>query len=296
MNKVYMHYEENKTWYLKTLYVCVLCLMLWGFYKNGLIYFWQGNLSFLEALRPLFFPLLGIICCILGEYRTSKKISSDSIMEGLLLGILIPPRYSLGLFFILAVFYGFFRNIIKRKLPTISSLLLFKVITIFLNMFLLSVDYQNIIEFNKPYLYGIIDTLFGRSIGNVGTTSIFILLIFYFIKTCDYYYKKELPIYIIASYSVLTIIYSILMPQENMLLSLLNSHIYFMAIVLATIPKTSPAEKKYMVLFGVFIGILSFFFQTILHFSDGIYLSLFFLQVAWMIFFFLRRSKYKDKV
>lgn len=294
MNKVYMHYQEKKSWYLKAIYTTIISLVLWGFYKNGFVYYLQGNLSFLESLKPLLYPVIGVIFCILEDYITTKKIKNRSIIEGLLLGIMIPPRFSIMIYIILVVGYVLLRKIIARKLPTISTLLLFKLSTIMVSHFILSIDYQNIIEINKPYLYGIIDTFFGRSVGNVGTTCIFILLIFYFIKTTDFYYKKELPIYIVASYSILTILYCILFPQENMLLNLLNSHVYFMAIILATVPRTSPAEKKYIAGFGILVGVLAFIFQMVLHFTNGIYLSLLLLQLGWTIFHFSRNRKMKE--
>ena len=214
MNQVYMHYTQNKKKIEIPLLVTLVLMLFYGIYKNGLSYVMIGKMRVLDCLLLTLFPIISI----LGQMIVLKKwkLSIQEIIESLLLSILIPPRFSLIIYTILILIYYLSKKKIERILPNLSLLLVFKILTCLISTLFLKIDYQNIIEVQNPYLYSPIDLLFGRGVGNLGSTSILLMLVYFGISLQDIYYKKELSISIIGTYILLVIMYACFYTHEDL--------------------------------------------------------------------------------
>jgi len=297
MKKTYLHFKQDKPWYLKTLLLCFLFLMFYGCYKNGIAYFLQGRISFANAFKPFLFPILGILFVWIGNVLArKKKLSIPDILEGILLGLLMPSRLPIWIYVALGTLYILGKKFFEPKVQTLSLLLIFKVIVCLL-MPIVSLDYQNVVEANSAYLYGVLDTFLGRSVGNVGTTNILLLIMCFFLQATHYFYKKELTLTIILSYTIGVIIMIFFFYPGNLILHLLNSHVFTVAILLAPMLGKSPAEEKMIVLFGIFVGLLTIFFEFGLSLINGAYYALLIAQIIWTGIHFRNTRKYfkKDK-
>ena len=295
MNKVFISFEQNTKKFQWALLTCLVSLLLYGLYKNGFSYYFQGLITLQEASSLLVFPLISLACSFLYESIEKRRVhfSLSGAMEGILLCLLIHPRFPLWCYLILVVLYFLLKKFLASKLPTVSLICLIKVLSMLLSEFIFHIDYQNIVEVSYPYLYGILDAFFGRSVGALGTTSIFLILIYYGISCSNYYYKKELPIYILGSFFLLETIYVLLVSHDNLLLELLNSHVFFAAIVLAPMKNKSPAEAKGLVLYGIAIGIGCFLISNFANMTDGIYIVLLLAQIIWTIYLNIQTVKYQ---
>lgn len=295
MNKVFIFFEQNLKKFQWTVLICFGSLLFYGLYKNGFSYYFRGLISFQEVSSLLFFPLISIVISFLYECIEKRRIqfSLSSAIEGILLGLITYPRFPIWCYFILVVLYFLLKKYLAAKISTISLICFVKVLSMLLNQFFFHIDYQNIIEIAYPYLYGIVDTFFGRSVGALGTTSIFLMLICYGFFSSNYYYKKELPIYILGSFFLLETIYVVLFSHDNLLLELLNSHVFFASIVLAPMKNKSPAEAKCLALYGIIIGMGCFFINIFAHITDGIYIILLFAQIIWTIYLHFQKLKYQ---
>ena len=295
MNKVFISFEQNIKKFQWAVLACFISLLCYGLYKNGFSYYFQGLISFNEASSLLFFPLISIASSLIYECLEKRKIqiSLSSIIEGILFSLLIPSRFPLWCYIILVVLYFLLKKFLATKIPTISFLCFIKVLSMLLSLFIFHIDYQNAVEISYPYLYGTLDTFFGRSVGALGTTSIFLILISYGVLCSNYYYKKELPIYILGSFFMLEIIYVLLISHTNLLLELLNSHMFFAAIFLAPMKSKSPAEAKDLVIYGIAIGIGGFLISTFANITDGIYMILLLAQIIWTIYLNFQKIKYQ---
>ena len=280
MKQVYMHFEQKKDKIEYTLLAILILMYGYGVYKNGLSYVFIGKMNLLSALEYFLCPLISILSQMI--FSRKMKLTIKDGMESLLLSIMIPPRFPIWCFTILVALYYFGKKIGTKKMLCISNLLLFKILTSFIATIILKIDYQNIVEVNNAYLYSPADLLFGRGVGNLGSTSILLMIIYFGVSLQDVYYKKELPTTMIATYVILAIIYASIGTQKDILSQILNSHLFFAAVFLSTKLGTSPAEKKYLMIHGIATSILGFVLTTIFDLQDGIYYSLFVMQILWM--------------
>lgn len=281
MNQVYMHYKQDKKKIELSLLAIIVLMLLYGIYKNGLSYIMIGKMNLEDFLPLTLFPILSMI----GQMVSSKtwKLSIQEIIEALLLSIMIPPRFSLIIYIVLILVYYLSKKHFQKILPNLSFLLVYKILTCLISTFFLKIDYQNIIEAQNPYLYSPIDQLFGRGVGNLGSTSILLMLVCFGVSMQDVYYKKELSISIITTYILLVILYACLYTHEDFLPQVFNSHLFFSAILLSSIPKSSPAEKRYIYVQGILTAVIGFVLTLIFSHPNGIYYSLFLTQVIWTI-------------
>lgn len=274
-NPSYLHQAEKNKSHLYVL-ILLLLMMFYGMYKNGFAYFLQGEYNFLQGIYGLIFFLISIGMMCFFQVIRKKKITLIQFNEALLLGLMIPPRFPvLPYFAILILYYGIELKITKYS---VSKVLLFKVITILYSI-LIGLNYQNQMEVTYPYFYGIIDQFFGLSVGGFGITSIFLILFLYFVLNTDSYYKRELPLFALGTFSCLILIYDILMKESNMISYLLTSSVFFMSIVLAPLNPYSPALKQSLMIYGLVLGLISFCCVQIFKNSDYIYFGLLLLQL-----------------
>jgi len=296
MKETRFHYEENTKKQETLLLFLFFVFTFYGLYKNGLSYYWIGKMSFIEAIKPLLFPINGVFLTILWDSIFSKKlkITKKNIFFGILIGLLMPTRFPIWLYVILSFIFLFLFPIAKKKIPTFSFLCCFKVIVIlFTNI--LDIGLENSVEHTIPYLYGIIDTFFGRSIGSFGTTSIFLILILFGILSMSFYYKKELPIYTYVTYLFLFFICFFLFPNQYQMKDILNSSLLFLAVVFVPENETSPATLNLQRGYGILIGFLSFILIHFFHIEEGAYISLLLINIIWNILFFFYKRKF-DKI
>ena len=265
-----MHYQKRNQKALQAINFIFLLMIIYGVYKNAISYILIGKEEYYEAIRLLFFPLLGVISQILTNLVQKRNLFSK-IYEGLFLGLIVPPRFPIWLFLILVILYSNIKCI-HLKLP-ISRVLFFKIL-LCLSSILLSISYENQIENTTPYLYGTLDLFLGRGVGNFGTTSILLLILLYIILNTDFYYKKELPIYMICGFFLPSLFYGIINPNYLFLREVLNSHLWVTAILFLPANEYSPVTKKGKIIFGFAVGVLSFLLVEIENILDGSYYAL----------------------
>lgn len=291
-----MHYEENTKKREILLIFMFLIMICYGIYKNGLTYYFLGKLSFIEALKPVLFPLLGIFISIAIKSIKEKKIafSRKDILLGIFYGLVMPTEFPIIIYCLFVTVFTILKELLKMKFFMISWLALYKVIEMILSC-TLNIGLENKIEASIPYLYGILDTFFGRNVGAFGTTNIFLILIIYGILCTSFYYKKELPITSIVSYLILFFGYFFFFQNRLELKDALNSTFLFVAITILPINKTTPGEKKEENIYGISFGILSFIFIHVCHIIEGAYLSLLLINILWNLYFPIWKKQWTKK-
>ena len=286
--EVGIHFSEDKK-KIKKLFIIVLVLLLgYGYYKNGLAYVFLGDISFGQSLEVLVFPFLGILINIISNLLHKKKIGTD-LWEGLFLSLLVPV--SLPWYLFLALLLGYFglKNI--RLKTVIAKSLLFKLV-ISLIMVVLGLTYENSLEMGASYYYGPIDLLFGRSVGNFGTTNIILLLFLGAVFWLDFYYKREIPFYVYATYFLCAFVYQFIDESFLLLNALLSSHVFVCAIFFAPLNKYSPALERTSHIYAIFIGVVMFFFSVVFSFVDGPYYAV---AIGQVLFFMIEKIKFSKK-
>lgn len=273
-----IHFENDFKHFKEIFLGLLFLLFLSGFYKNSLNYYFFNQLNLIETLKPLLFLFISLGVSVIFNFFRKKSIWQD-LEENLILSLIIPPAFPLLIYLFLIIAYNFGK--IKLKNNIFSNILFFKIITIIISTFFLKINYENIIEQTNPYFYGTLDLFLGKNVGNFGTTSILLLIFIFILLSCNFYYKKEMPIWTILSYSVPIFVFSLIKNDFLFTKEILNSHLWFTAIFLVPLNKYSPVSKKWKIIYSVLVGIISFLLINILKIEDGVYIALLFVEFIW---------------
>lgn len=270
-----LHFREKNP-YFNHLLISLIPLIIYGFYKNGILPYLNQDTSLLGLFKPLLFPIIGFLSGLVVDFlkkqkRKSEYLETKNALYGLIICMTLPINSSLIITTLLITTSLSIIEVIPIK---ISSLNISKSLFSILFILIFNVSFLNATENNHLVLYSISDIFFGRNIGSVCATSIFWLLISYFYLCFDFYYKKEIPIYIIITFILLSFISEVLMPTGNLLTNILNPSIFFASIFFASEIRYSPFMEKSRMLYGISIGILSFFATKYINAQEGIYLSI----------------------
>ena len=114
MNKVFISFEQNTKKLQWTVLACFISLLLYGLYKNGFSYYFQGLISFSEASKLFLFPIISVAFLCLYECVENQKIqfSLSRVMEGILLALLIPTRFPIWCYVIMIIVYIILKKIL----------------------------------------------------------------------------------------------------------------------------------------------------------------------------------------
>ena len=256
--KEHTHYEEKFS--LNFIFLIILLVLsLYGFYKNGLIYFFNNQISFFNALKPLFLSLSGLLSGIIVDLSIYHKLVKNYLI-GFMISIALPYQISLITSFIIITVILYLFS--KFKLTFSPFYLIILILVFFINN-----NYANIIESSNEIFYQTIDIFLGKSIGGVGITNILLLLIAFLLFCFSIYYKKEISVVTIGTYLLLMLFMSVRKSDPNLFINLLNSSVFYLAIFIIPYNEYSPINKKWQIIYAVISGlnmfIGTFYFNTI---------------------------------
>ena len=246
--------------------IALLPLICYGIYKNGIIVYLNAEAGFVDILKPLLFPLLGVLSSLLINLITKDKILNlQNILNGLLAGMVVPINTNPFIFLVLTLVLLYISKLISQKI-NINISCLIHLIVVGILFIMNNYSYANLLEATSSYAYNFMDLFFGRQIGGVSSTSVFFIIISFIYLLTDYYYKKEIPIFAYISYAVVVLLSFIWTNDINSTLKLLISATPLFAFVfIAPISIYSPYTFKGKMLYGILIGaltaVLSFFLE-----------------------------------
>jgi len=279
-NRIMIHKKSNSEKIILNYIIALIPLIIYGFYKNGIILFINNEIEFFEMFLPIIFPVLGLSIGILVTLIKSKKISINlNLLNGILVGMIIPINTSIWLFIISSFILLFEISNLENKI-NINASCVVKLIIILIMFLFNNYSYQNKLELTPSYAFNFIDLLFGRQIGGVSTSSfIWVLVGFAFLAT-DYYYKKDIPVIAYISY-VITLIISLLFTKDlsGTLNMIISATPLFCFVFIASISEYSPYTKQGILIYSISVGVIS----AILSFFVGLeasFIAVFILTLA----------------
>lgn len=280
MNKSrpYLHYETENN-YISWVALALFPLLIYGFYKNGILPFISGDASFFKMLRPIFFPLVGLGVGILTDLimwwkSNQKEIWTYYPIYGFITFMTLPISANILVSAILLlIIFCILRNIKKVKL-NLSPLIIASGILLILLSFVGKVTFQNASELSHHFVYSLFDNFFGRNIGGICTTSIFWSVSALIFLCFNYYYKKEIPFTLIGSYVLCCTLFEVIFPTGDLLKMILNSSVIFAGVFVAPEIKHSPYMDLSKMIYGVMVGVLGFFLTRFISSTIGIYIAL----------------------
>ena len=263
-------------------------LFLYGIYKNGIILYQKNYFSILDILLLIFIPISGFLIGLLVEYLFTKdeitNILKNSFLPlyGLLAGFIINPNINILLFLII-VFIGlsFVKILSKEKKLVANPVAIIKTIFIIVLVILGKNLYQNNYEYDVSMALSLTDVIFGKGISGLFTSNIFLILIALVFLSFTKLYKKEIPLYMISSFALVTTIISIIINDNiNILLNIFNSTFFFGAVFIAPLIITSTYTKKGKIVYGVILGIICSFLTMFISKFDGVFISILLVSIT----------------
>ena len=267
----------------------LLPFIIFAFYKNVFIPFQKNLVTILYVFKPLVLSFLSILIAFIIEFIISfykKESFSENIYNsslpyyGLLYSLIIPANINPYLYILLLTITLFLSKI---KINLINPISLGKVLFILSALLVNSYSYQNIYEKTFTVSYNILDILFGKIPGGSGSTSALLSIIIFLILLTRKYYKKEITIAMILSFSIISLLSSFIF-KSNLLSPIFESELLFTSIFITPLANYSPYTNKGKIVYGISIGIIGFILCQLINIKEGLYISILILSAISKIF------------
>ncbi|HAB66621.1 MAG TPA: hypothetical protein DCE23_04570 [Firmicutes bacterium] len=289
--------EKNKVLGINLIYlVSIIPIIIYGFIKNGIIVAKNGYINWFSATKYLIIPIIIVLLSYVFETYYYLIIKKDEDMHNIynslspyanvLCYLVCGPTNYLWLTIPLIIIIDIILKFIDSKI-TINQVALFKCI-LFALLSIMALEsnanaYENsLIEVtSKP-----IDLFLGQGIGEIGTTSSLLAIIGFIILLFNKYYKKEIPIYSIISYIIVSIIiyFASAMKFNDILVNTFGSGFFFIAIFAASISTATPVVKSGRILYAIIFGTISSIIINIAKFNIGVYILILVLSLLSPLF------------
>ncbi len=293
MNKVYAHKNKDYSKYINKIIISLIPLILYGIYKNGIILYTNKYINIVDIFKPLFIPLIGLIIGILIDYLKHKKIIFENSLYGLIIGMIMPLNINYILF-IVCTFSLLFLLSYLDKIFTVNKICLIKLIIILILFIMNSYSYANPLELEAyKYSYNILYLLGGRVISGISISStILIFLSYLYLSITSYYYKKDIPFYLISIYLLIMVVYSVISGFN--VNNFINPNIYFAFIFIAPLISTSPYTKTGKLIYSLLIALISSILIIWNNNFEIVYLCILFVSLCSKMFDKIRKIDYNS--
>lgn len=253
--------ETNIKKIISYLYISIIPLLIFGFYKNGI-----KSYDGIYILHPLILDLVGFASGALVSIILEKKkpLTSFYPFYGLLSASLVFPNTSIIVFGLICFISLFIYKKINKN--NVNIVCVIALIVILISNFY-ETSYLNLVINSNTNLDGL-DYLLGKgSTGLNASCTLLSLASYLYLSTKDFY-KKEIPLYSFLIYSILMVIYlSFIGDINSLFVRLLSNGTIFSLVFVSTMGTTSSYTKRgricYSLILGILMFILSFSFPSL---------------------------------
>lgn len=274
MKNVYVR-DDNSIFKISLKYFYALIpLILFAFYKNGILLYQKKLINILEMFKPLLFIITGIFIGALVNiiYEKLIKKSNNSLKDILfssfhiLYGLIISCLVSINTNYLLFIIVTFVLLLLSKilKIKSINIMALTSLLIILLTYLFSDFSYLNIYESKTILNLNATDFLIGRGSGGIATTFIGGLIFSLIILWNEITYKKEIALYSLISFTVLILLFAIYKSNIASIFELIFTNgVLFSIIFVAPDSISSSYTKIGKIIYGLSVGILTFFLYLI---------------------------------
>lgn len=253
--------ETNIKKIISYLYISIIPLLIFGFYKNG-IKGYDGIFIF----HPLILDLIGFASGALVSIILEKKkpLTSFYPFYGLLSASLVFPNTSIIVFGLICFISLFIYKKINKN--NVNIVCVIALIVILISNFY-ETSYLNLVINSNTNLDGL-DYLLGKGSAGLNASCTLLSLTSYLYLSTKAFYKREIPLYSFLTYSILMVIYlSFIGDINSLFVRLLSNGTIFSLVFVSTMGTTSSYTKRgricYALILGILMFILSFSFPSL---------------------------------
>lgn len=253
--------ETNIKKIISYLYVSIIPLLIFGFYKNGI-----KGYDGIFILHPLILDLIGFASGALVSIILEKKkpLTSFYPFYGLLSASLVFPNTSIIVFGLICFISLFIYKKINKN--NVNIVCVIALIVILISNFY-ETSYLNLVINSNTNLDGL-DYLLGKGSAGLNASCTLLSLASYLYLSTKDFYKREIPLYSFLIYSILMVIYlSFIGDINSLFVRLLSNGTIFSLVFVSTMGTTSSYTKRgricYALILGILMFILSFSFPSL---------------------------------
>ena len=253
--------ETNIKKIISYLYISIIPLLIFGFYKNGI-----KSFDGIYILHPLVLDLVGFASGALVSIILEKKkpLTSFYPFYGLLSASLVFPNTNIIVFGLICFISLFIYKKINKN--NVNIVCVIALIVILISNFY-ETSYLNLVINSNTNLDGL-DYLLGKGSAGLNASCTLLSLASYLYLSTKDFYKKEIPLYSFLIYSILMVIYlSFIGDINSLFVRLLSNGTIFSLVFVSTMGTTSSYTKRgricYALILGILMFILSFSFPSL---------------------------------
>lgn len=253
--------ETNIKKIISYLYISIIPLLIFGFYKNGI-----KGYDGIFILHPLILDLIGFASGALVSIILEKKkpLTSFYPFYGLLSASLVFPNTSIIVFGLICFISLFIYKKINKN--NVNIVCVIALIVILISNFY-ETSYLNLVINSNTNLDGL-DYLLGKGSAGLNASCTLLSLVSYLYLSTKAFYKREIPLYSFLIYSILMVIYlSFIGDINSLFVRLLSNGTIFSLVFVSTMGTTSSYTKRgricYALILGILMFILSFSFPSL---------------------------------
>lgn len=253
--------ETNIKKIISYLYISIIPLLIFGFYKNGI-----KGYDGIFILHPLILDLVGFASGALVSIILEKKkpLTSFYPFYGLLSASLVFSNTSIIVFGLICFISLFIYKKINKN--NVNIVCVIALIVILISNFY-ETSYLNLVINSNTNLDGL-DYLLGKGSAGLNASCTLLSLVSYLYLSTKDFYKKEIPLYSFLIYSILMVIYlSFIGDINSLFVRLLSNGTIFSLVFVSTMGTTSSYTKRgricYALILGILMFILSFSFPSL---------------------------------
>lgn len=253
--------ETNIKKIISYLYISIIPLLIFGFYKNGI-----KSYDGIYILHPLILDLVGFASGTLVSIILEKKkpLTSFYPFYGLLSASLVFPNTSIIVFGLICFISLFIYKKINKN--NVNIVCVIALIVILISNFYEN-SYLNLVINSNTNLDGL-DYLLGKGSAGLNASCTLLSLASYLYLSTKVFYKREIPLYSFLTYSILMVIYlSFIGDINSLFVRLLSNGTIFSLVFVSTMGTTSSYTKRgricYALILGILLFILSFSFPSL---------------------------------
>ena len=253
--------ETNIKKIISYLYISIIPLLIFGFYKNGI-----KSFDGIYILHPLILDLVGFASGTLVSIILEKKkpLTSFYPFYGILSASLVFPNTSIIVFGLICFISLFIYKKINKN--NVNIVCVIALIVILISNFY-ETSYLNLVINSNTNLDGL-DYLLGKGSAGLNASCTLLSLASYLYLSTKAFYKREIPLYSFLTYSILMVIYlSFIGDINSLFVRLLSNGTIFSLVFVSTMGTTSSYTKRgricYALILGILLFILSFSFPSL---------------------------------
>ena len=253
--------ETNIKKIISYLYISIIPLLIFGFYKNGI-----KSYDGIYILHPLILNLVGFASGTLVSIILEKKkpLTSFYPFYGILSASLVFPNTSIIVFGLICFISLFIYKKINKN--NVNIVCVIALIVILISNFY-ETSYLNLVINSNTNLDGL-DYLLGKGSAGLNASCTLLSLTSYLYLSTKAFYKREIPLYSFLTYSILMVIYlSFIGDINSLFVRLLSNGTIFSLVFVSTMGTTSSYTKRgricYALILGILMFILSFSFPSL---------------------------------